>query len=524
MRVHDYLEYWAGAAPDGVCMSDGARSWTYREANEWADRVATGLSDLGVGDGMRFGVLAKNCAEWLPIYYGAFKAGAVPVPLNFRLHPREWVYLLADSGATAVFAQSQYTDALDGVRSDLPAALGRFVVIDGNARAEGDGWLSLADLTDAADPGALAENLVPADHDLWQMYTSGTTGLPKGAVLTHAAIDANMIQARTALSINAGDNLILVMPLFHAGAAMSMVVAVASGSSMRIVADFDPAECVRMLDEEDITCVTFVPAMIQAMLVHVPDVRERRYEHLRLIAYGASPIAEETLRQAMEVFGCDFVQAFGQTESSAAITTLSADAHRRALAGETHLLGSCGRPLVGTEVAVVDAEGKPVATGEVGEIVARGPQIMRGYWNLPDATAATLAGGWLHTGDAGRLDDEGFLYVCDRIKDMIVSGGENIYPKEIEDVLYEMAGVAEAAVIGVPDDRWGETVKAVVVAKPGQALTEASVMDRCRGRLAGFKAPRSVDFVDGLPRNATGKVLKTVLREPYWQGRSRHVS
>jgi acyl-CoA synthetase (AMP-forming)/AMP-acid ligase II len=370
---------------------------------------------------------------------------------------------------------------------------------------------------------APTERDLAADHDLWQMYTSGTTGRPKGAVLTHAAVDANATQIRAAFSIQPGDNLLLVMPLFHAGAAMSMVLAIGAGASMRIMAEFDPTACVQILDEEAVTCATFVPAMIQAMLAQGPDVGERKYRHLRTIAYGASAITEETLRQAMETFGCDFVQVFGQTESSAGLTALGPDIHRRAIAGEAHLLLSCGRPLLGTEIAVVDADDQPVKTGEVGEIIARGPQTMRGYWNLPDATAAALAGGWLHTGDAGRSDEEGFLYICDRLKDMIVSGGENIYSREIEDVLHRIPAVAEAAVIGVPDDRWGETVKAVVVIRAGETLTEEAVIASCREYLAGYKAPRSVDFIDALPRNASGKVLKTVLREPFWSERNRHV-
>lgn len=293
---------------------------------------------------------------------------------------------------------------------------------------------------------------------------------------------------------------------------------------MRIVGDFDPHEVVRILAEEPITCTTFVPAMIQAMVVHVADLGQRRFEHLRTIAYGAAAIAEDTLRAALAAFRCDFLQAFGQTESSAGLTALSPADHRRALAGRPDLLLSCGRPMVGTEIAIVDEDGKPLPTGEVGEIVVRGPQVMRGYWKMPEATEETLAGGWLHTGDAGRFDDEGYLYICDRLKDMIVSGAENIYPREIEEIIYQMPEVAEAAVIGVPSDEWGETVKAVVVARPGATITEQAVIDWCRANLATFKAPRSVDVIDALPRNATGKVLKTVLREPYWKGRTRQVN
>jgi acyl-CoA synthetase (AMP-forming)/AMP-acid ligase II len=353
------------------------------------------------------------------------------------------------------------------------------------------------------------------------MYTSGTTGLPKGAVVTHASVDANQIQMRTSAPVFPGDHRLIVMPLYHAGAAMSMIQVIAAGASMRTMAKFEPEECVRVIAEEGVTHLSLVPAMIHAMLNQVTDLDPRRFATLRTISYGASPITEETLRRSLEVFGCGFQQAFGQTETSAALTMLDTRAHERALAGEPHLLRSCGRALVGTELAVIDGDGKAVDAGVVGEVVARGPQMMRGYWNLPDATGETLVEGWLHTGDAGYLDDEGFLYLADRMKDLIVSGGENIYPREIEEVIARMPGVSEAAVIGVPDPRWGESVKACVVA--AEHVTENDVITWCRDHLATYKAPRSVDFVDTLPRNPSGKVLKRELRAPYWADQARQV-
>ena len=264
--------------------------------------------------------------------------------------------------------------------------------------------------------------------------------------------------------------------------------------------------------------------MIQALLVFVPDVADREYRDLDQIGYGASPIAAETLRQAMAVFGCEFVQGFGQTEASGGVTLLTRADHRRALAGEEHLLQAAGRAAFGTEVRVVDEKGVDCAPGEVGEIIARGPQVMTGYWNLPEATAAAIRDGWLHLGDAGTFDEEGYLYVKDRIKDMIVSGGENVYPAEVEQVLFEHAAVADAAVIGVPDDQWGEAVKACVVRKADHDVGADELIDFCRTRIAGFKVPKSIDFVDELPRNASMKVLKTELRAPYWEGHERSVS
>jgi len=290
-----------------------------------------------------------------------------------------------------------------------------------------------------------------------------------------------------------------------------------------MIIDFDPDGCARFIDDAKITMVSLAPAMIQAMLVHSPALRERKFDALNTVLYGASAINEDTLRQIVKVFRADFYQAYGQTEATGLLTMLGPEDHRRALDAEPGLLHSAGRPVVGLRLRVVDEHGEDLPAGAVGEILARGPQVMSGYWNLPAASAQALVGGWLHTGDAGYFDADGYLYVSDRIKDMIVSGAENIFPKEVEDVICGLDGVVEAAVIGVPSERWGEEVKALVVTRPGLPLTAATVIDWCRGRLAGFKCPKSVDFIDELPRNASGKVLKRVVREPYWQGQNRQI-
>ncbi|MGH7747360.1 MAG: AMP-binding protein, partial [Candidatus Dormibacteria bacterium] len=336
------------------------------------------------------------------------------------------------------------------------------------------------------------------------------TGRPKGAVLSHYAVTNQIFQLSDALDIR-HSRYLGIMPLFHAAAAVSMFTNFATGTTSHIVRDFDPAETVRLLDETRIGFTTIAPAMI-AMLLQVPGVADRRFAHLDLMVYGASAIAPDLLRRAMAVFGCDFCQGYGMTETTAGATILSRADHRRALEGEEALLRSAGRPLLGTEVRVVDAGDTPVATGTVGEIVVRGPQVMDGYWNQAEASASALQGGWMHTGDAGYLDDEGYLYIADRITDMYISGGENVYPREVEDVLFGLGGVADVAVIGVPDDRWGEVGKAIVVTASGASLDEAEVIAFCRGRLAGYKCPRSVEFWEGLPRNATGKVLKREVR------------
>jgi fatty-acyl-CoA synthase len=451
-------------------------------------------------------------------YYACSKAGVVPVPLNYRLAPPEWRYILDDAGAVLVFAQDALAAALAPVRGEL-ASVKHWIAIG----ADVPGWERFEDFV-ADQPDAAPAHRATPDDDLYQMYTSGTTGRPKGAVLTHRAVLAQLHQISLAFAGGPGDRTLVVAPLYHAAASMTSFVTVHAGGALFIQEDFVPAEVVRALSDGRIAVATLVPAMIQFCLVAVPDVAERRYDALRRIIYGASPIAEQTLRRAIEVFGCEFLQGYGMTETSAVATYLMPADHRRALAGEPHLLLSAGRPILGTEIKIVGADGATLPNGAIGEIAVRGPQLMRGYWNLADATADALRDGWMHTGDAGVLDDEGFLFVQDRTKDMIVSGGENVYPREVEDVLYRHPAVAEAAVIGVPDPKWGEAVKAVVVVKAGEAVDADALIRFCDGQLAGYKRPRSVDFAEALPRNPSGKVLKRELREPYWTGHERRVS
>jgi len=334
----------------------------------------------------------------------------------------------------------------------------------------------------------------------------------------------NLIQAGVQFALVPGERTLIVAPLYHAAAGVASFATVAAGGSLFVQEEFVPAAVIDALANDEIAAALLVPAMIQFCLVAVPDAAERDYSRLRVIIYGASAIAEQTLRRATEVFGCGFVQAYGMTETTAVATNLTVADHQRALREKPELLLSAGRPVLGTRIRVVDENGEDVPVGEIGEILIRGPQLMQGYWNRDGATTEALRGGWMHTGDAGVLDQEGYLYVQDRVKDMIISGGENIYPREIEEVLYLHDAVAEAAVIGVPDEQWGEAVKAVVVLKEGARAAADEIMSFCAGRLGGYKRPRSIDFIDALPRNLSGKVLKKDLREPYWQGRERRVN
>jgi acyl-CoA synthetase (AMP-forming)/AMP-acid ligase II len=518
MLLHDTFDYSAREYAHLDFAVDGARRVTYAEARALVHRIANALAARGLRPGDRVALLSKNSIEHALWYYACSKCGVVPVPLNYRLAPPEWSYILNDAGAKLVFAQDALAGALAPVLGELGSVAHRIAI-----GAEVPGWEPYGGFVAGQPETAPAHRPAP-DDDLYQMYTSGTTGRPKGAVLTHRAVTAQLHQISFAFGGGPEQRTLVVAPLYHAAASVTTFVTVQAGGTLFIQEDFVPAEVVRALSEERIAMATLVPAMIQFCLVAVPDVAARRYEALRLIVYGASPIAEETLRRAIEVFGCDFLQGYGMTETTAVSTYLMPADHRRALSGEPRLLLSAGRPILATELRIVDPEGRPLPNGAIGEIAVRGPQLMRGYWNLPEATAEALRDGWMHTGDAGVLDDEGYLFVQDRTKDMIVSGGENVYPREVEDVLYRHPAVAEAAVIGVPDPKWGEAVKAVVVVKPGQAVAADELMQFCDGRLAGYKRPRSVDFVGALPRNPSGKVLKRELREKYWAGQSRRVS
>jgi len=518
MRLHDYFDLHAREQPAACFAVLDDRRLTWGEAQREVHRMAHALVRSGVAPGDRVAILATNCIEYVLFYYAAAKTGAVPVPLNYRLAVPEWQVILEDASSRFLFARGDLVGAVAALQAELPD-IRTWVALDHPAP---DGWLSFDDwLGDA--PDSAPQHVAHADDDVYQMYTSGTTGRPKGAVLTHAAVCANAHQLNTIVRAGPTDRFLIVAPIYHAAAAINVFGVVNQGGTLVIMADFEPSAVVHALSEQRITATVLVPAMIQACLVMVPEVAALTYEYLRYIGYGGSPIAAGTLRHAIEVFGCEFAQGYGMTEITAVATALTPKDHHRALTESPDLLLSAGRPLPGTDVRVVDADDREVPVGEIGEILVRGPQLMRGYWNMPEATEKTLNGGWMHTGDAGSVDAEGFLFVQDRVKDMIISGAENIYPREVENALFEHHAIADVAVIGVPDDRWGETVKAIVVLRDGHDAYAAELIEFCRARLAGFKCPHSVDFVDELPRNPSGKVLKKDLRQPYWEGRTRRV-
>jgi acyl-CoA synthetase (AMP-forming)/AMP-acid ligase II len=503
--LHDSLDVWAARQPEALFGAEAGRELTYAEAQLVTRRIAASLRRAGVAPHERIAILAKNELEYVLLFYAASRAGVTLVPLNTRLAPEEWAFILADAGPRMLFVGSPFVASVKAL-ADLPTQV---VTLDRSSAwsTEGDDRLDVE-----ADE----------DRDLLQLYTSATTGRPKGAVLSQRAVGANIEQIGDAIATPPGERSLVVAPLFHASAVPSTLTPLARGGSVYLQADFHPANVMAAIAEQRIGFAVLVPAMLQACLADVHT--EELFETLRLIYYGSSPIAEPTLRAAITTFGCGFMQSYGMTEATQSVTFLTPEDHVRGLHGRPELLQSAGRAAPGTELRVVDPDDRPLPVDVPGEIVVRGPQVMRGYWHQPEATSATLRNGWLHTGDIGTLDGDGYLTIRDRLKDMIVSGGENVYPRAIEDVLMRNGTVADAAVIGVPDPRWGETVKAVIVARPGTTPTAEELIAHCRRYLGGFELPRSVDFVDALPRNASGKVLKRVLREAYWGDRERQVS
>jgi acyl-CoA synthetase (AMP-forming)/AMP-acid ligase II len=352
------------------------------------------------------------------------------------------------------------------------------------------------------------------------MYTSGTTGHPKGAQLSHANLLTLMpVALRQFGTWHEGDVSLVCMPLFHIGGSGWALVGLYAGAESVLAREFNPAAILRTIEQFGVTKALFVPAMI-LFLLQTPQCATTNFSKLELIVYGASPAPVELIRNARKTFGCGFAQVYGLTETTGAITYLPPEDHSGA---SPERLKSCGKPMHGVEIKILDASRRELPPGEIGELVCRTPQIMLGYWNLPDATAATIRNGWLHTGDAGYMDRDGYVYIYDRVKDMIISGGENIYPAEIENALFGHPAIADVAVIGVPDGTWGEAVKAIVVRKPGAEVSAEELVDFARERIAGFKVPHLFDFVDALPRNASGKLLKRELRKPYWADQDRQV-
>lgn len=518
MRVHDYLDYYALQCPRGEFAADEDRRITYGQAEQEANRIAHALIAADLHPGDRISLLLKNSVDAVLIYFAAFKAGIVATPMSHRLIPAEWARIADEAGSKLLICDAEFTADVDPLRGCL-RSVRSFVTRNPEPPA---GWESfdrwIADL-----PADTPEVEVGDQDDALQLTTSGTTRRPLSAVLTHGAITANLAQLGLVAPFRRGERFLIVLPLCHAAGVMAMLHAVSWGAALLIQRGFDPQDVVSALSEGSVAATMLVPTMIRRCLSEVANLDDRRFDDLRLMIYGASPMDRATVRQAMDAFPCDFAQRYGTTETLS-LSWLGPEDHRRALDQRPELWNSAGRPLAGTRIRAVDKDGHALPPGAIGELVMRGPQRMRGYWNCRVATSDVVRSDWVHTGDAGFIDEEGYIHICDRVKDIIVSGGENVLPHEIEDVLMMHPDVAEAAVIGVPDTTWGEAVKGVVILREGARATAEQLIEFSRGKVAPFKLPRSIEFVERLPRNPVGKILRRELRERYWRGCDRRVS
>ena len=494
--------------------------YTYAQLDQAANQVAQGLLKFGLAPQTRVAILAKDSLASYEILFGSAKANTVLVTINWRLVAQEVQFILDDSQSEVLFVGREFLPLIAQIKSDLPNIKAVIVIEPIETDAEHTDYTLWKGQQPTQTP-ALAYN--PEDVVV-QMYTSGTTGLPKGVQLAHYSFFRLMqgmkAQGDAWMDLNHQDTLLLSLPMFHIGGLWWVIQGMVVGGRGVVLNTFVPWEALELIGKYQITKVAMVPAMIQFCMAE-PTFETTDFSSVQGFLYGGSPIAPALLRKAMDAFQCGFFQIYGMTETGNMAVCLRPEDHD--LNNEVRLKAA-GKPLPGVEVKITNPNGELVLPNQIGEICIKSPSRMIGYWNRDEATQETLNEGWIRTGDAGYQDEEGYIFVCDRVKDMIIYSGENLFPAEIEAVLSEHEAVAEVAVIGVPSEQWGEIPKAFIVQKPGYALKKKEMRAFAKERMADFKVPRSFEFIDKLPRNPSGKVLKRVLREPYWNTMERQVN
>ncbi|MCK1394379.1 long-chain-fatty-acid--CoA ligase [Bradyrhizobium sp. 1] len=514
----DIPRRYAVTSPSHIALQYETRRTTYAQWDLISNRVANALEGAGAPTGARVAYLGKNSDVFFHALFGCARIGAVLVPINWRLALPEICFILKDADCRLLFIGPEFRPFIDAIRSECPSLL---AIVGTEDSVEGvpsfHEWIAGQSELDPSRP-------IASDDVILQLYTSGTTGLPKGAQLTHRNLlfSTKLSQTAPLGSWREDDICVLPLPVFHAGGVVFGLNSPCAGGTVIVVREAQPTLIFEAFRNAPgpVTRLGLVPAIIKAVVEH-PDLATIDFSSLRTLTYGGSPIASGVLQRAIEAIGPVLLQLFGMTETATVGTALLPSDHDPQ---NTVRLTSCGRCLPGVEVRIIDSDGKPARTGKPGEVQIRCEAVMAGYWNHPEATSAALKDGWYHTGDIGYFDGDGYLYILDRLKDMVISGGENVYPAEVERVLIEHPAVADVAVFGVPDANWGEAVKAAIVLRAGQNLSEDQLIAFARSRLGAFKCPKSVDFVTEVPRNASGKVLKRVLREQYWNGINRNVS
>ena len=520
MNTAEFLTISAAIVPDRVAIAGPDERITYGELQSRANRLAQAFQEMGIGRGQAIGIMAVNCVEFAEIYYASASVGATLVPLNFRAKPEELTYMIDSTDVTALFISERYFSIYEGIQSSTPSVK-HVIAMD----FEKAGLPSLKSLRESHEDIPVWCETDDKDATLI-IFTSGTTALPKGVVLSYQALTSLVVNTQAPADPSVDQQVVLVsVPFFHIAGATTLMSAVFSGRRLVVLPQFDPQAWLSAVQTEGVTHSFVVPTMLKR-IIEVEDFDKYNLGTLQLITYGAAPMPFEVVRRAVDVFAplranVGLMNSYGQTEATGSMTTLGPDDHR--LDGnpeendmKVSRLRSVGRPMTDIDVAILLPDGRVAATNEEGEICIRGDRVMRGYNKRDDDTESALKDGWLHTGDVGKIDDGGYLFITGRIKDMVIRGGENIAPAEIEQVLEDHPGVAEAAIIGVPDNEWGEVCKAIMVPVSGSALpSEQELTDYVKSRLASYKAPALYEWVEELPRNPMGKILKTELREKY---------
>ena len=516
MNTTEFLTISAAIVPDRLAMVFEGRHITYAELQDRVNRLANALADLGVESGDRVATLQTNCNEHIEAYFATAKLDAVYVPLHFRARADELSQMINDSGPRVLLVGQRYVELVHSFADGLESVQ-EYVALEEPV----SGWHDY----DALLASASEEERYPVgdgDDLTIIMFTAGTTGLPKGVMLTHDSFSSYILSNVMPADPEVEERNILTVPLYHIAGVQAVMVAVYGGRTLIIQPQFEAKQWMELVERERANRAMIVPTMLKMLMDH-PEFRDHDLSSLEVITYGAAPMPLEVIERAIKEFpGTHFINAFGQTETAATITMLPPEDHLlegspQEIEKKLRRLSSIGKPLEDVEVAIVDEDGEPVAQGEVGEIAARGARLMKGYWNMAEATAETIRGGWLYTGDLGYADEDGYIYLAGRAKDFIKRGGEMVSPEEVEQALHSHPAIDEAAVVGVPDVDWGERVRAIAVLKSGQSAGEEEIIEHCRQRLASFKKPESVVFVRELPRNPLGKVLKRVLREQHGQ-------
>jgi long-chain acyl-CoA synthetase len=500
--------------PDSEAFVYGSERVSFKRFNERVNRLIHGLQTLGIQKGEVIGILSWNRLEYPEAFGAAMKGGFILAHFNPRLQAEELIHIINDSEARVVFLGPEFVEIVDRIHKRLSKA--ELFLTFGNAEGRMIAYREVLESHSDEEP----EPVVKEEDPFTIFYTSGTTGVPRGGIYTHKQKMENTSMKALDIGVEFGDRHLVVLPMFHIGGDSHIWPFFLMGGCNVIMPrpSFDPAEALQMIAEEQITDVHIVPTQLISLL-NLPDIEQYDLHCLKRIWYAASPMPTEVLKRGLSVFGPVFMQGYGQTESGPDVTFLNKASHRDAIgsAEAQSVLASCGQPCIRVHVRIVDEAGRDVEAGKIGEIIVESKRIMTEYWRKPDETKETIRDGWLYTGDMGYYDEKGFIYIADRKKDMIITGGENVYPKQVEDVLYRHPAVKEAAVIGVPDPYWVERVHALVVLKENAQAAEEDIISFCRECIAHYKAPKSVELVESLPKNPQGKILKREIRSKYWK-------